>query len=146
MLFSPHWPVPTGKIERWGFCRPECRDRKDPFMFTNLNLLTDRECNALFRQVSSFSAIWVYWYCKCPSIEFGERWPSLELVFQWKIWALCWKEKWIPKKFFVLPKIKKKILSIWKRKRRRQETGLVGGLSANKICLQNVKNETKKWD
>ena len=40
------------KIERWGFCREDCQDKKDTFMFANMNLLTDTECNTLFSQVS----------------------------------------------------------------------------------------------
>ena len=57
--------IPAGKIERWGFCRPECAARrylgfgrlstdrrKDSFMFVNVNLLTDTECVMLFSQVS----------------------------------------------------------------------------------------------
>ena len=40
------------KIERWGFCRKDCQDKQDGFMWTNLNILTDEECKTLFAQVT----------------------------------------------------------------------------------------------
>ena len=36
------------KIQRWGFCNSACTDRRDTFMFANMNLLTDKECEVLF--------------------------------------------------------------------------------------------------
>ena len=34
----------TGKIERWGYCSENCKDKKDTFTFANVNLLSDEEC------------------------------------------------------------------------------------------------------
>jgi len=37
------------KIQRWGFCNSACTDKKDTFLFANMNLLTDQECKTLMK-------------------------------------------------------------------------------------------------
>ena len=38
-----------GKIERWGYCSETCKDENDGFMYANLNVLEDDECEVLFQ-------------------------------------------------------------------------------------------------
>ena len=38
-----------GKIERWGYCSETCKDENDGFMYANLNVLEDNECEVLFQ-------------------------------------------------------------------------------------------------
>ena len=52
LLGSVKFDSSPDKIERWGFCRKTCTDQRDSFMNANMNLLTDEECNTLFRQVN----------------------------------------------------------------------------------------------
>jgi len=37
------------KIQRWGFCNSACTDDRDTFLFANVNLLTDKECEELLK-------------------------------------------------------------------------------------------------
>ena len=37
----------TGKIERWGYCSENCKDKRTSFTFTNINLLSLEECRTL---------------------------------------------------------------------------------------------------
>ena len=53
-FLTSFYTLNVDKIERWGFCQPKCTEKRDSLRFTNLNLLTDRECNTLFSQVSIF--------------------------------------------------------------------------------------------
>ena len=39
-----------GKIERWGYCSEECLDKKDGFLFANMNVLTDEECEEIYNR------------------------------------------------------------------------------------------------
>ena len=36
-------------IERWGFCDSECEGNRKSFMFANLNILNNDECETLLR-------------------------------------------------------------------------------------------------
>merc|ERR1712142_1194906 len=38
-----------GKIARYGFCDKACMDTRQGFMYANLNILTDEECETLFK-------------------------------------------------------------------------------------------------
>lgn len=37
------------KIERWGYCNPQCKDDDDGFLYANMNILTMDECKTLFK-------------------------------------------------------------------------------------------------
>ena len=37
------------KIESYGFCASSCTDERTGFMYVNLNILTDEECEKLFK-------------------------------------------------------------------------------------------------
>ena len=37
------------RIQRWGFCNSACTDDRDTFLFANVNLLTDKECEELLK-------------------------------------------------------------------------------------------------
>ena len=37
------------KIESYGFCTSSCTDERTGFMYVNLNILTDEECEKLFK-------------------------------------------------------------------------------------------------
>ena len=39
-----------GKIERWGYCSEDCLDKKDGFLFANMNVLTDEECEEIYNR------------------------------------------------------------------------------------------------
>ena len=41
------------KIERWGYCSKQCIDESDGFMYANMNLLTNKECETLFKECKS---------------------------------------------------------------------------------------------
>jgi len=42
------------KIQRWGYCNSACTDDRDTFLFANMNLLTDQECETLFKHEGAY--------------------------------------------------------------------------------------------
>ena len=49
VLYIVHRPI-VGKIKAWGYCSLTCKDNNNSFMYANMNVLTDEECNILMEQ------------------------------------------------------------------------------------------------